>query len=84
MNDTVPDNVKKRRLQELVDAFYSLAKVKNQKLIGSEQLVLVESVSVTWHSMKITQLHQLSHCVSYDLKTTYDPLYRLVNDQLMI
>ena len=47
MKDTVPDNIKKRRLQELVDTFYSLAKVKNQKLIGSEQLVLVESVSVT-------------------------------------
>lgn len=46
MTDTVPVHTKKRRLNELIDTFYSLANSKNQKLVGTEQLVLVETVSV--------------------------------------
>ena len=45
MTDSVPEDVKKRRLKELIDTFYSLSDKKKQKLIGTEQLVLVETVS---------------------------------------
>lgn len=45
MKDDVPEEVKKRRLQELIYTFYSMANDRNQRFIGTDQLVLVESVS---------------------------------------
>ena len=46
MTDDVPSNVKQRRLREIVDMFYSTAsKHKQDKYIGSHQLVLVEGTS---------------------------------------
>jgi len=45
MTDSVPEEVKKRRLNELVSTFYSTAAVRNQRFIGTHQLVLVEGFS---------------------------------------
>ncbi|XP_064404883.1 mitochondrial tRNA methylthiotransferase CDK5RAP1-like [Halichondria panicea] len=45
MTDDVPEEVKKARLQELITTFHSIAAVRNQRFIGSEQLVLVEKTS---------------------------------------
>ena len=44
MTDSVPEEVKKRRLNELVSTFYSTAAIRNQRFIGTHQLVLVEGV----------------------------------------
>ena len=44
MKDDVPEPVKKRRLHELVSSFYSTAAIRNQRFIGTHQLVLVEGV----------------------------------------
>ena len=46
MKDDVADDTKKKRLQELIDVFHSIASVKNKRFIGSDQLVLVENVSL--------------------------------------
>jgi MiaB/RimO family radical SAM methylthiotransferase len=43
--DDVPEEVKQRRLREIVDLFYTTQAKKNQKEIGSIQLVLVEGTS---------------------------------------
>jgi tRNA-N(6)-(isopentenyl)adenosine-37 thiotransferase enzyme MiaB len=43
--DDVPEEVKQRRLREIVDLFYSTQAKKNQKELGSIQLVLVEGTS---------------------------------------
>jgi tRNA-N(6)-(isopentenyl)adenosine-37 thiotransferase enzyme MiaB len=43
--DDVPEEVKQRRLREIVDLFYSTQNKKNQKELGSIQLVLVEGTS---------------------------------------
>jgi len=43
--DNVPQEVKKRRLQEVVDTFYSVLPDKNREEIGSRQLVLVDGKS---------------------------------------
>ncbi|EDQ86621.1 uncharacterized protein MONBRDRAFT_33699 [Monosiga brevicollis MX1] len=45
MQDDVPEDVKKRRLEEIRDQFYGGATLKNQRRIGSLQLVLVEKRS---------------------------------------
>lgn len=45
MKDDVPEEIKKARLKEIIDTFYSIAGTRNQRFIGSEQLVLVEKVS---------------------------------------
>ena len=45
MEDDVPEEVKKRRLQELIYTFHSIASDRNRRFIGTDQLVLVESVS---------------------------------------
>ena len=45
MKDDVTEYAKKKRLQELIDIFHSIASVKNKRFIGSDQLVLVENVS---------------------------------------
>ena len=45
MVDDVPEEVKKTRLNELVQTFHSIAAERNQRFIGSDQLVLVEKVS---------------------------------------
>ena len=44
MTDDVPEGTKQRRLQEIVDCFHSIAAVRNRRFIGTEQLVLVETV----------------------------------------
>ncbi|KAI7891024.1 uncharacterized protein EV154DRAFT_509760 [Mucor mucedo] len=41
--DDVDEKDKSRRLQEIVDTFHSQASVKNQGLIGTKQLVLIDS-----------------------------------------
>lgn len=41
--DDVEENVKSRRLQEIVTTFHAQASIKNQGLIGTKQLVLVDS-----------------------------------------
>ena len=46
MKDDVPEEVKKRRLQEIISTFYSLVGERNKRLVGTHQLVLVEGVSV--------------------------------------
>ena len=43
--DDVPEGVKQRRLQELIQQFYRLAKIRTLKYVGSRQLVLVEGPS---------------------------------------
>lgn len=45
MTDTVPEDIKRRRVHELSETFYRLAEIKHQTLVGTEQLVLIESVS---------------------------------------
>ncbi|KAG9473938.1 mitochondrial tRNA methylthiotransferase CDK5RAP1 [Eleutherodactylus coqui] len=45
MNDNVPPEVKKRRLEELIAVFREEAEKVNQRAVGSTQLVLVEGVS---------------------------------------
>jgi tRNA-N(6)-(isopentenyl)adenosine-37 thiotransferase enzyme MiaB len=44
-NDDVPDQVKQHRLQELIQQFYRLAKIRTLGHVGSRQLVLVEGES---------------------------------------
>ncbi|XP_065838045.1 mitochondrial tRNA methylthiotransferase CDK5RAP1-like isoform X2 [Oscarella lobularis] len=45
LNDDVPKDVKQKRLQEVVTAFYSLAEKKQREKIGQRHLVLVEGAS---------------------------------------
>ncbi|XP_069807903.1 mitochondrial tRNA methylthiotransferase CDK5RAP1 [Dendropsophus ebraccatus] len=45
LNDDVPPEVKKRRLEELIAVFREEAEKVNQRAVGSTQLVLVEGVS---------------------------------------
>ena len=45
MIDSVPEDVKKKRLQEISETYLSLAATRNKRLIGTEQLVLLECVS---------------------------------------
>ena len=45
MEDDVPEQVKKERLQEVIDTFQGIVARKNKRFIGSHQLVLVENVS---------------------------------------
>ena len=42
MADDVPESVKLRRLQEIIDAFQAGVKQRNSQLLGSVQLVLIE------------------------------------------
>ena len=42
MRDDVPQDVKLRRLQEVIDTFHSSIRQRNQSLVGSVQLLLVE------------------------------------------
>lgn len=44
MNDDVTGETKKKRLQELIDTFHSIAAIRNKRFIGTHQLVLVENV----------------------------------------
>lgn len=43
--DDVPDHTKQRRLQEIIQQFYKLAKIRTVKYVGTRQLVLVEGQS---------------------------------------
>lgn len=45
MNDDVPDDVKTKRLQEIIDLQQQISFEKNQELIGREEIVLVEGFS---------------------------------------
>ena len=46
MIDDVPEEVKMRRLREVIALFHSLVAVSSQRWIGTEQLVMVKGVSV--------------------------------------
>lgn len=46
LKDDVVEEVKKRRLQEVITTFYSFVGDRNRRLIGTHQLVLVEGVSL--------------------------------------
>ena len=45
MNDDVPDEVKSKRLQEIIDIQQQISYEKNQELIGKEEVVLIEGFS---------------------------------------
>mmetsp|Transcript_32826 Transcript_32826/g.82401 ORF Transcript_32826/g.82401 Transcript_32826/m.82401 type:complete len:673 (-) Transcript_32826:41-2059(-) len=45
LSDDVPHDVKQRRLREVIDTFYSLAREKNELEVGKTHLVLVEGPS---------------------------------------
>ncbi len=45
MEDDVPDEVKTKRLQEIIDLQQTISYQKNQELIGKEEVVLVEGFS---------------------------------------
>lgn len=45
MNDNVPDEVKSKRLQEIIDLQQQISFEKNQELIGNEEIVLIEGFS---------------------------------------
>ncbi|KAI8871094.1 hypothetical protein GQ42DRAFT_162239 [Ramicandelaber brevisporus] len=45
LKDDVPEDVKQSRLREVIDTFHKVAKQKNARLIGSEQVVLIEGWS---------------------------------------
>lgn len=44
-NDDVPEEVKQRRLREVIDLFYSILSKLNQRFLGTKQLILVEGPS---------------------------------------
>ena len=45
LQDDVPEEIKKRRLNEVIDTFYSGIKVKNQAEIGNFHTILLEETS---------------------------------------
>ena len=45
MNDDVSENVKSKRLQEIIDVQQQISFEKNQELIGKEEIILVEGFS---------------------------------------
>ncbi len=45
MNDDVPDEIKTKRLQEIIELQQQISFEKNQQLIGKEEVVLVEGLS---------------------------------------
>ena len=53
MKDDVPEDIKKKRLSEVIDTFNSIAFIKNKRYIGTNQLVLVDKVS----SLKLFSMH---------------------------
>ncbi|KAJ2898446.1 hypothetical protein GGI21_000569 [Coemansia aciculifera] len=44
-NDDVPTDVKSRRLQEIIATFHAEAKVRNQRFVGTQGLVLYEGLT---------------------------------------
>ncbi len=45
MGDDVPEDVKTKRLQEIIDLQQQISSEKNQQLVGMEEIILVEGVS---------------------------------------
>lgn len=45
MEDDVPENVKSKRLQEIIDLQQTISFEKNQEMIGKEEIILVEGFS---------------------------------------
>ena len=45
MENDVPENVKSKRLQEIIDVQQQISFEKNQALIGTEEIILVEGLS---------------------------------------
>ncbi len=45
MNDDVPEDVKSKRLQEIIDIQQQISYEKNQELIGKEEIILIEGFS---------------------------------------
>ena len=48
MKDDVPEEVKKERLREIADLFYSTAAQRNKRFIGTQQVVLVDKASFSY------------------------------------
>lgn len=46
LKDDVPEDIKKKRLQEVIDTFNFIALDRHRRYIGTHQLVLVDKVSV--------------------------------------
>lgn len=63
MKDDVPEEVKKRRLQEIVSTFHSIAGERNKRFIGTDQLVLVEKVQNLFPQYYITVTYGECICV---------------------
>lgn len=55
MQDDIPEDIKKKRLQELIHTFQSLASVGNTRFVGTHQLVLVEDVSLITTKIDYTE-----------------------------
>ncbi|XP_003384079.1 PREDICTED: CDK5 regulatory subunit-associated protein 1-like [Amphimedon queenslandica] len=45
LKDSVPEDIKKKRLAEIISTFYSLSGSRNKRFIGTEQLVLLVSAT---------------------------------------
>ncbi|HMN17721.1 MAG TPA: tRNA (N6-isopentenyl adenosine(37)-C2)-methylthiotransferase MiaB [Ignavibacteriaceae bacterium] len=45
MNDDVPEDVKSKRLQEIIDVQQQISYEKNQELIGKEEIILIDGFS---------------------------------------
>jgi tRNA A37 methylthiotransferase MiaB len=63
LTDDVPKAVKKERLQELLNTFNSIASQQNNKLIGTDQLVLVERVNYLLYACICVQCFLYADCI---------------------
>ena len=54
MKDDVPDEVKQRRLREVISLFHSTVAVCSERMIGSEQLLLVKGVGTLSLSLSLS------------------------------
>ncbi len=45
MNDNVPEEIKTKRLQEIIDLQQKISFEKNQQLVGNEEIILIEGLS---------------------------------------
>ena len=54
MKDNVPEDVKQRRLREVISQFHSIVAARSARLVGSEQLVLVKGVRTLSLSLSLS------------------------------
>ena len=57
MKDDVPDEVKQRRLREVISLFHSTVAMCSERMIGSEQLLLVKGVGALSLSLSLSLSH---------------------------